>query len=50
MDTREKNGGIRMLKIERHNLIDQEIRKQGYVLVPDLKKNAKAIQGYLYKK
>ena len=25
-----------MLKIERHNLIDQEIRKQGYVLVPDL--------------
>ena len=36
MNTREKNGGIRMLKIERHNLIEQEIRKQGYVLVPDL--------------
>ena len=25
-----------MLKIERHNLIDQEIRKQGFVLVPGL--------------
>lgn len=25
-----------MLKIERHNLIDQEIRKAGFVLVPDL--------------
>ena len=25
-----------MLKIERHNLIDQEIRKAGFVLVPDM--------------
>ena len=25
-----------MLKIERQNLIDQEIRKAGYVLVPNL--------------
>ncbi len=25
-----------MLKIERHNIIDQEIRKQGFVLVPEL--------------
>ena len=25
-----------MLKIERHNIIDQEIRKQGFVLVPGL--------------
>ena len=25
-----------MLKIERHNVIDQEIRKQGFVLVPGL--------------
>ncbi len=25
-----------MLKIERHNIIDQEIRKQGFVLVPSM--------------
>lgn len=30
------NGVVKMLKIERHNLIDQEIRKAGFVLVPDL--------------
>lgn len=29
-------GVVKMLKIERHNLIDQEIRKAGFVLVPEL--------------
>ena len=30
------SGVVKMLKIERHNLIDQEIRKAGFVLVPEL--------------
>ena len=30
------SGVVKMLKIERHNLIDQEIRKAGFVLVPDM--------------